>query len=131
MKQLSADALVDRYLNLRNARDEMKKVFAERMAPINEEMGQVEASLLKLLDSIGAQNARTESGTAYISKRTSITVNAWDDFLTYVRDNDLWQLLEKRVSKSAAAEYQEENGVYPPGLDVSTERVINIRKSPK
>jgi hypothetical protein len=53
----------------------------------------------------------------------------WDYVLDYIQKNELWNMLEKRVSKQAVEQYVEEHGNLPPGINWREELVVNIRRS--
>jgi hypothetical protein len=49
--------------------------------------------------------------------------------LTFIRDNEAFDMLEKRVSKTAVRGYMDENGSVPPGITYGSKLGINIRKA--
>jgi hypothetical protein len=48
--------------------------------------------------------------------------------LNFIRDNDAYDMLEKRVSKMAVRGYIEANKSVPAGVNYGTKLDINIRK---
>lgn len=123
------DQVVAAYLQLRQQRDELKKKQAEEMAPINEKLLKLQAWCQQQLQSQGQKNARVDSGTCFLQTDTSITVEDWDQISDFIKVNDLWPMLEKRVSKGVVQEYIESTGEVPPGLKVSQEISCHIRRS--
>jgi hypothetical protein len=115
------------YIKLRNIKNELSKKHKAEMAPINEDMKKIEAGLLNIMNQQGLQNIGTEESTVYKLKRTSVKVNNWNDCLSFIQDNNAWQFLERRVSKTMVVEYLEEEGVLPPGLSSTTEITIGVR----
>jgi hypothetical protein len=55
-------------------------------------------------------------------------VEDWNKTLDFIRDNDAYDMLEKRVSKIAVRGYIEENKAVPPGVTYGTKLEVNIRK---
>jgi hypothetical protein len=48
----------------------------------------------------------------------------------WIKQNEQWAFLEKRVSKSVVKDFMEsQNGEIPPGLGVTTSVEAHIRKS--
>lgn len=121
--------VVDVYLATRDERDAVKKRHSEELAPINEKLKKIENGLLQYLDRVGAKHVATDHGTVYKAVRTSCKVADWDLVLKFIRDEGLWHMLEKRVSKGAVEDYLEDTQELPPGVDISREAVVNIRRS--
>lgn len=121
--------LVTKYIELRGKRDEIMNAAKAKAAKIDEALAKVEGVLLQLFDEQGMQSVKTPHGTAYKSTRTSATVADWEQVLGFIRENDAWPMLEKRVNKTAVAEYMESTGELPPGVNVRTEVTLNIRRS--
>ena len=116
------------YRKLRDLKDAKKKQHSEELRPLNDKIIELEAWMLNKLNEVGANSIKTESGTAYKSTQTKAKVSDWDEALTFVRTNDLWHLLERRVSKTAVEEYIESEGTPPPGIEVDSEVKLNVRK---
>lgn len=121
--------LVEKYIKLRDAKAKLSQKHKDKVAQIDEILEAIEAALLEQFDQHGIDSVRSEAGTAYTSTRVSASVADWDAVLNYVRDKDLWNLLERRVSKDAVKQFREEHDDLPPGVNWSEEKVINIRRS--
>jgi hypothetical protein len=91
-------------------------------------MERLEAWFLHQLQENGIESAKTADGTAYQTVRTSATVNDWDVLLTHIVENKLWELLERRVNKTAVEEIIEAAGEPPPGVAIRRERRVNVRR---
>lgn len=123
------DVLVGKYIEARDRKDQLKKAFDEKVAALDAAMAQVEGAILAYFNASGQTNAKTPNGTAFVNLRTSCTVQDWDPFLEFVRENDAWHMLERRAAKKSVEEYRTERNELPPGLKWSEERVIQIRRS--
>jgi len=123
------DQTIASYRALREAKERINAETREKLAVINKRMAALEAELLKHMEAEGLQNVRTPHGTAYQTTRTSVRVADKDAFLTSVREADAWELLDVRASKTGVKAFLEENGALPPGVDLSEERVVNVRAS--
>lgn len=126
MKVSEAVAL---YIELRDQKASMKAEFEESLKPINEKMDKLEAKLLETMDLLGSDSMKTESGTAYVSLRTSASVADREVFMDHVKKNDDWGLLEVRAAKAGVEAYKAEHGDIPPGVNLREERTVNIRRS--
>lgn len=129
MEGQTTEALIERYIKLRDTKDKLKKHYAKRVEPLEQAMGQIEGLLLRLFDETGIESARCGSGTAYKSRRVSATVADWDAVLRHIIKHNTWSMLEKRVSKDAVEAYRDEYGDLPPGVNWKEELVVNIRRS--
>lgn len=119
---------VSSYIKLRDLKEQLKKKHTNELAPINDAMDKLEAKLLEVFAQQGLQNIKTTAGTAYRAERTSISPADWDTFLEWVRQNDAWSCLERRVAKTAVEEILEQTGSLPPGLNRRSEFVVNVRR---
>lgn len=121
---------VQLYIQLRDKVAEEEALFKERVAPVKEKMGKLEAKLLEVFDSTGMDSVKTEFGTAYSSKKTSASVADRETFMNFVRERDEWGLLIVRPNATAVEQYLDShNDELPPGIDLRVERVVKIRRS--
>lgn len=123
------DQIIDKYLKIRDEKTKIKEKYQADVAHLDAAMEKIENYLQAEMQKSGLKNLPTELGTAYLSTRTAATVADWDSLLSYVRANDLWTLLEKRVSKTAVDEFVAANDDLPPGVNISQAVVVNVRRS--
>lgn len=126
---VAIDGLVERYLALRDKKAEYKAEYDAKVEAIEAAMTKVENYLLKLMQDLGVESIRTAVGTPYISRRSSASVSDWESFLGFVRENDNWEMLERRANKTVVQQWREEHNDLPPGLNWREERVVNIKRS--
>jgi phage host-nuclease inhibitor protein Gam len=117
------------YIKMRDKKAQMKAEFDASVAPLNEKMEKLEAKLLDVFNKTGVDSVKTEFGTAYTTTRVTASVADREIFMTHVRENDDWALLEVRAAKSAIEQYRETNNDLPPGVSIREERVVNVRRS--
>lgn len=123
----TVDEVVEGYIRLRDRRDEIKKRQAEELEPIKASMDKMENWLMAQLNAQHAESIRCKAGTAFKETRTSAKVEDWDATLPYILENELYHLLERRVSKTAVEEMAE-NGQEVPGVSLNRETVVRIRR---
>lgn len=123
------DVIVEKYIQLRDRKAQLKKQFDDSVAQIEQAMTKCEAYIQRHLESIGAESVGTAHGTAYIARKTSASVADKDAFMSYVREQELWSMLDVRANKTAVDEYRAEHGDNPPGVNYSVMRTVNIRRS--
>lgn len=123
------DQIVEKYIALRDAKAKHKAEYEAKVAEIEVALDRIEKHLLEKMQEQGLKSLPTGAGTAYISHRTSATVADWDSVLQFVREHDAWQMLEKRVSKTAIEEFRAANDDLPPGINWYESVVVNVKRS--
>lgn len=129
--QLNTDELVEKFIQLRDRRDELRKQQQEELAKYQRCLDYLEGILLDRLREAGAQHIATPHGTAAKSVQTSCTVLDWPATLTYIQEHEAWDLLEARVSKTAAVQVITETKAPIPGVQLSQRLTINVRRPSK
>lgn len=118
------------YIQLRDKKAQMKSEFEASVAPINEKMEKLEAKLLDVFNKTGMDSVKTEFGTAYTAVRTTASVADREAFMEFVKANEEWSLIEVRAAKTAIEQFRDNNdNELPPGINIRSERVVNIRRS--
>jgi hypothetical protein len=126
---MTPDAMIDKYVQLRDRKSELKKKMEGELAKYTEAMTTLENWLLDHLNANKTESMRTAHGTAYKYNRTSCRVTDWSQTLEFIRHNEAWELLEARVSKTGAVAIIEDTKLPIPGVDVTTEIVVNVRRA--
>jgi hypothetical protein len=121
--------VVEAYIKLRDARDELRKKQTEEMVPITAKMSKIEAWLQNYLQSHNLKSLKAEGGTAFLKEVSSATVDDGEAFLDFIRESGMWELIERRCAKSVVDDYVEQKGELPPGVKYSRETVCQIRRS--
>lgn len=126
---MNLNELVKKYIQLRDKKAEFKAEYDAKVAQVEQMLGRVEAALLAQFTETGVESVRTDSGTAYVSTRASAGVADWDALLEFIKGQQLWMFLERRVNKTAVEQYKAANEELPPGVNWREEKVVNIRRS--
>lgn len=126
-------AIVRKYLDLRAQKSELKSQYEEKLAPITDEMERIENFLSGELNRLGVKNIATDVGTILRTKWTRVTPTDWPKFIKFCKEQDRWDLIERRVAKTellATMAQYEEDGLPPiPGVEVETGLQVSIRKA--
>jgi len=120
---------VQRYMELRDKKSALKAEYDAAKAQIDAKMDKLEALLLGAMDKNGLESFKTPFGTPYVTTRTSVTTADRSVFLEFVKSHEDWDMLEVRPAKAAVEVYVQQHGDVPPGVNLRTERVVNVRKS--
>jgi hypothetical protein len=120
--------VVAAYRQLRDKKKEIEDRQKEELVPLNERMEKLEAWLQRTLLEMGVDSMKTPDGTAYLSKTSSVKIEDWTTTLSYIVENEMWHVLEKRLAKSAVELFVEENEENLPGTSISFITKVNVRK---
>jgi hypothetical protein len=129
MADINITVLVAKYIAARDLKARVVAAHKAKLEPLEAAMDKTEAAILDFFNKHGMESARCEAGTAYKSSKSTATVADMDAFLDFVRKNDAWHFLERRVSKTAVDELVEAERNLPPGVNYSRIASIGIRRA--
>jgi hypothetical protein len=124
----NVDQVIAAYLKLRNKKDAIEAEAKERVRELKEKMLKFEAWLKVRADEQGVTSFKTPHGTAFITTTDFANVADWDATLEFIRTNEAYDMLEKRVSKTAVRAYIESTREVPAGVNYGTKLEVNVRK---
>lgn len=125
---INVDDVIATYMKLRGQKDLIEKETKEKTAAIKLKMEKLEAWIKEQADVQGVTSFKTRSGTAFLTTTDFATVADWDAMIDFVKENEAYDLLEKRVSKVAVRGYIDQTKAVPPGVNYGTRLDVNIRK---
>tara|TARA_R100001510_G_C7627614_1_gene187152 strand:- start:502 stop:906 length:405 start_codon:yes stop_codon:yes gene_type:complete len=125
---VTVDKVVAKYIGYRNEKESLESDTKAKVKIIKENMAKLEAWLKEKADKDGVDSFKTSSGTAFLTTTDFARVEDWDATLGFIKDNDAYDLLEKRVSKTAVRGYIEANKSVPSGINYGTRIDVNVRK---
>ena len=126
--QFDIDAIVKKYVDLRDSIDAINKETKARVAVLEEAQGALASVLMKLAKEQGVSSFKTDSGTAFIQTKTYAGVADWSRTIEYIKANDAYYLLNKAVNKTAVKEYIDKHETPPPGVNWTVEQEIQVRR---
>ena len=125
---VQVDDVVATYMKLRSQKESMEAEVKDRVSTIKAKMEKLEAWIKEQADVQGVTSFKTKHGTAFLTTTDYANVADWDAVLDFIRTQEAFDMLEKRVSKIAVRGYIEANKAVPPGVNYGTKLEINIRK---
>jgi hypothetical protein len=120
--------LIEHYVKLRDIVTTKTKALTEALKPYKAGMETIETALMARLIQRGADNTKTEAGTAYKVEHMNIKVLDREKFLDYALNGGEEMLLAS-PQKDAVRQYLDVHKANPPGVEVSFFADINVRKS--
>jgi len=129
---ITVDKMVKAYIKMRDRRSELKAQYESSDAEIKEQMDAIEGELLGLCKTTGTDGLKTPFGTVSRSVKTRYDATDWAAMHKFVLDNQVPDLLERRVAQRAMKEFIENNPeLMPPGLNVTSQYAITVTRSRK
>jgi hypothetical protein len=130
MTDIRIDAVLQTYLKLRERKEELDADHKQRVAAIKAKMEKFEAWIKQHFDETGQTQAKVNGiGTAFLTTVDYARVADWDAVLTYIKDHDAYELLERRVSKNAVREIINRDKNVPAGINYGSVVTVQVRKA--
>lgn len=114
--------IIDAYRALYDERAELNAQSKE----LTQQMEELEAELIKRMDEAGLDSAKGKCASLRLEEKSMPNVADWDQVYNYIKENEAWYLLERRVTQRA---YQElvQSGEVIPGINTYTLRRVATR----
>jgi hypothetical protein len=125
---VKVDAAIAAYLKLREQKAQIEKAAKADVEKLERDMDKLTSWLKLQADKIGVASFKTPAGTAFLKATDYASVADWDAVLTFVKNNNAYDMLTKGVSKVAVREYMNEAGALPPGVNFGTKIEVQVRK---
>ena len=121
---MSIGNLIDGLYDLRTQRLAIEKQVEELKARETA----TKEEILFLLKESGLEGAKGETATASIQYKIKPNVTDWDSVYSYIRENDMFALLQKRLTTTLWAALQED-GITVPGTEAIAITDLSLTKS--
>lgn len=126
----TAEKLVKAYIKMRDYRSQLKAQYEEQDNTVKEQMDMVEAELLELCKTTGADSLRTKYGTVSRTVQTRYWTGDWEAMHKFIMEHNAPDLLERRISQTQMREFLKENpDEMPVGLNVDNRYAVSVRRS--
>lgn len=122
------DDVIAAYMTLRGKKAAIEAQTKAEVVKIKEKMDKLEAYLKAHMDAQGLSSFKSPHGTAFLTTTDYANVADWDKTLAFILDNGFYEMLEKRVTKTAIREYIQNHKAVPPGVTYGTKLEVNVRK---
>lgn len=124
-----AEALVSAYINIRDERDRIISQQKQALKALEEQLETVSKALLEICKENKLDGFRTDFGTVSQITKTEYWTNDWESLYKFIKENDAFHLLHKRVNQSGMKEFLEEHpDLHPAGLNVDQEYSIRVTR---
>jgi len=124
------DRCVSTFLKIKIERTRLKESFTAKDNTLQKQQDLVKEELLKHLKENDLKSVKTDSGTFYRTVRTRYWTDDWEALHKFVLENEVPELLEKRLHQSSVSQFLEDNPeLVPKGLNTNSEFQVTIRKT--
>lgn len=125
----TAEKLTSVYLKIKDKRSELTAKFKEEDSALSEQLNKVKRALLDYCEEQGVDSVKTSAGMFYRSARTRYWTSDWSSMHDFILENEVPELLDKRVNQNNIKQYLEENpDKVPKGLNVDSEYIVSVRR---
>lgn len=125
---IDVEKYIGKYVALRDKIKALEDTHKKSMAPFKDMLDTVGNHVLKHMQDTNVESVKTSEGTAYISERTSVSLQDPEAFMVYVIANQAFDLMDRKASVSAVEEFVKKTGGLPPGTKFSKMVKIGVRR---
>jgi hypothetical protein len=127
---MDANTLVKVYIKIRDAKDAKTKQMEAEIADLEAQMGVIESELLELCKATGQDGGKTQFGSFRRSVKTRYWTSDWDSMYRFIKEHDVPELLERRVSQLIFKEFLQANpDKLPAGMNVDSRYAITVTRA--
>ena len=125
----TAEKLTSVYIKIKDKRSELTAKFKEEDSALSDQLDKVKKALLQYCEEQGVDSVKTSAGMFYRSARTRYWTSDWSSMHEFILENEVPELLDKRVNQNNIKQYLEENpDKIPKGLNVDSEYIVSVRR---
>jgi len=121
--------LIKRYVELRNEKNLLTAEMEAAIKPYSEALEAIELALLDWLNVNGLDNFKSPHGTAFKKAGIGTKMVDREKLINFVRETGNFDVFTNNLTKEWVKAYVAEHGAAPPGVEVSTFHVLNVRKA--
>jgi len=126
---VTAEDAINLYRQLKAAVAEIEARHKKELAKHKEKLSELEGVIDAFLAEHQLVNIKTKYGTAYWKTRWSASLVDPDLFMKFVRENDRWNLMDRKANVAAVRDYAKVEGELPPGARLDSMRKVHIIKA--
>ena len=129
---LDVSKLTKVFIKIRDERKRIADDFNKRDGELAEKQDTIKSALLNHLQEQNIDSIKTGEGTFFRSTKQKYWTSDWSSMYEFVIENQVPDLLEKRLHQTNMKQYLEDNpDLLPKGLNVDSEYTLSIRKPKK
>lgn len=115
-------------IEARSENNEQLREANKVVSDLKDTQDAIDAAIIVLLDSQQSTRAANGTGSVSISSTEEPNPDDWDKIYKYIKENDDFAILHRRLSSTAIRELAK-SGMLPPGVSTRTVRKVNYRSA--
>jgi hypothetical protein len=125
---VTVEQVVAAYMKLRDKKKAIEAEADNKVQEIVQKMEKFETWIREKATEQGVTSFKTNAGTAFLTTVDFANVADWDAVLSFIKTNEAYDMLERRISKTAVRSYIEAHKEVPAGVNYGTKLSVNVRK---
>jgi hypothetical protein len=131
-EMIPLDKLAKIYRKIKAEIDALTQEYDTKIEQLKAQQDELRFAMKDQMKALGVKSVSTAFGTVSMINKTRYSTEDWDSFKKFIVENDVVDLLEKRIAQTNMARYLEENpGSVPPGLNAFSDFEIRVTKPSK
>lgn len=126
---VTVEKRVSQYIQIRDKIKELNTAHEESIKPLVDLQNSLTGWLQSFLEQAGADSIKTSNGTCYSTTRYSASLADPEVFMKFVKDNNNFDLMDRKANVTAVRDYVEEHGALPPGVNLSSIKTVGVRRA--
>lgn len=127
-EQVTTQPTLGQLIEHREQLRDQKRALSAELKDIDALLDTNEGEVLGALDTAGLEHAKINGVSVSISEQTMPSVEDWDKLYGFIKDNDAFYMLQRRVSTGPYREMLT-MGEEVPGVQPYTQRKVNMRSA--
>ena len=114
---VTVEQVVAAYMKLRDKKKAIEAEADNKVQEIVQKMEKFETWIREKATEQGVTSFKTNAGTAFLTTVDFANVADWDAVLSFIKTNEAYDMLERRISKTAVRSYIEAHKEVPAGVN--------------
>ena len=132
IEQIPVDKLTKAFIKIRDKRSEMTAEFKRQDDALKTQQDRIKRALLDYCKEQNLTSVKTDAGTVIRTVKSTYWTSDWDSMYDFIIENEVPEFFTKSLNQSNIKTFLKEHpDITPPGLNVSSEYQITIRKPTK
>lgn len=124
---MKIDDIIVKYIAIRDAKGAAKAAFDKETERMNLALAKLEGMIQQKLEEAGAESFKTEHGTAFTKRRSSVSVKDRDEFYGWAVATGNLGAIDMKANAKAVRELLHD-GTEVPGVNYSESIQVGVRR---
>lgn len=127
---MDAQALIKVYVKIRDAKAAKTAEMEAAIKELQDQLDVIEQELLEICKTTGQDGGKTQFGSFRRSVKTRYWPSDWDAMYRFIKEHDVPELLERRVSQTAFKDFLQANpDKLPESMNVESKYSITVTRA--